>query len=106
MAELVCELLYAGKARAEIAGYDDAFMRWVLCRQRDDQGKLVRVPDGLPGWVTKHLDSSGHWSIRDPQSFSGAFKQVKRQQGFSQEEQQRSWEMWKLNNPGYGEGGD
>lgn len=106
MAELVCELMYAGKTRAEIAGYDDVFMRWVLCRQRDDQGRLVRVPDGLPGWVMKHLDSDGHWSIKNPQPFGSMFRDVKKQQGLSEIEQQRAWSLWKLENPGYGTGGE
>lgn len=105
VAELVCELLYAGKTRAEIAGYDDAFMRWVFCRRRDEQGNLVRVPDGLPRWVAKHLNSQGHWVIRDPQPLGSAFRQVMKQHGLSDDQQQQAWQSWRRENPNYGEGG-
>lgn len=100
------ELLYAGKTRAEIAGYDDLFTRWVLCRRRDEDGSLVRVPDGLPSWVTRHLDSRGHWVVKNPQSFGSVFRKVKEQQGFSETEQQRAWQLWRQENPGYGSGGE
>ena len=103
VAELVCELLYAGKTRAEIAGYDDAFMRWVLCRQRDGNGELIRVPDGLPKWAAKHLDARGQWVIRNPQPFGSMFRQVKKQQGFSEVEQRQAWEEWRGENPRFGE---
>lgn len=105
MAELVCELLYAGKTRAEIAGYDDAFMSWVLCRPRDENGSLVRVPTGLPSWVTKYLDSRGHWTVKDPRPFSVMFHEVMERRGLEKAEARRAWELWRQDNPGYGEGG-
>lgn len=100
VAELVSELLYAGKTRAEIAGYDDIFMRWVLCRKRDENGSLIRVPDDLPNWVGDHLDSRGHWMIRNPRGFGEMFRQVKRQQGL---EPETAWKQWRAENPKYGE---
>ena len=105
VAELVCDLLYAGKTREEIAGYDDAFMRWVLCRPRDENGDLIRVPSDLPRWVARYLDSKGHWSIKDPQPYGRVFQQVKKQQGFSEEEREQAWRLWKQDNPSFGEGG-
>lgn len=102
----MCELLYAGKTRSEIAGYDDVFMRWVLCRQRDENGSLVRVPDGLPSWVMKHLDSKGHWNIKNPQPYGKMFHQVMKQQGLTEEQREEAWKRWKRDNPGYGKGGE
>ena len=106
VAELVSELLYAGKTRAEIAGYDDLFTRWVLCRRRDENGSLVRVPDDLPAWVSRHLDSRGHWTIKDSQSYSSVFRDVKAHQGLSEQEQRTAWQLWRRENPGYGAGGE
>lgn len=101
----MCEMLYAGKTRAEVAGYDDAFMHWVLCRRRDESGRLVRNPHDLPAWVVKNLDSRGHWVIRHPRPFSTMFHQLKEQQGLNEEERRRAWQAWRAENPGYGEGG-
>ena len=103
VAELVCELLYAGKTRAEIAGYDDAFTHWVLCRRRDESGGLVRYPKDLPRWVTESLDSRGMWVIRHPKPFSTMFRQVMEGQGLDERQQQDLWQSWKNDNPAFGE---
>ena len=105
VAELVCDLMYAGKTRTEIAGYDDAFMHWVLCRPRDENGNLVRIASDLPRWAAKHLDSKGHWVIKDPQPYGVMFRQAMQAQGLREkEEQELAWQRWKQNNPSYGEG--
>lgn len=104
VAELVCELLYAGKTRAEIAGYDDAFLRWVLCRRRDENGSLVRVDPDLPRWVTANLDSSGQWSLRNTQPYGAMFHQVARQRGLDDVERLEAWRHWREENPEYGYG--
>mgnify|MGYP001599708581 CR=1 FL=1 len=103
IAELVCELLYAGKTRAEIAGYDDAFMSWVLCRERDDYGKLLRRSSDLPWWVT--TDSRGQWVINNPKPFSAMFHDVMRHRGLDDRQRQDAWAQWRQENPGFGRGG-
>ena len=106
IAEVVCELMYAGKTRNEIAGYDDAFLRWVLCRPRDDCGRLVRHDPDLPHWVSENLDSSGHWNIRHTEPYGVMYRQVLAQQGLSEEQQQETWGKFMEANPKFGVGGE
>lgn len=101
IAELVCELMYAGKTRAEIASYDDVFMSWVLCRRRNENGELVRSSADLPAWVAMNLDASGQWVVRNPQPFGAMFRQVAQSQGETVEQSLERWERWKAENPGY-----
>ena len=101
---MVCELLYAGKTRAEIASYDDAFTKWVLCRERDDYGKLLRRSSDLPWWVT--TDSRGQWLIRDPKPFSWMFREVAEQRGLDERQGRISWAEWQRENPKFGKGGE
>lgn len=100
----MCELLYAGKTRAEIAGYDDAFMRWVLCRSRDEYGRLVRRATDLPWWVT--TDADGQWVVKDPRPFSTMFDEVMERRGLGERERRVVWADWKRQNPGFGRGGE
>lgn len=102
IAELVCELMYAGKTRKEIAGYDDAFMRWVLCKPRDEAGRLIRYDPGLPRYVTDNIDSDGHWKIKSPKPYSVMLHQVMEMQGLDKQQQKQAWESWKESNPSYG----
>lgn len=97
--------MYAGKTRSEVAGYDDAFMQWVLCRRRDDSGGLVRTDPDLPRWVTENLDSTGQWVVRNPKPFGTMFHQVMKQRGLTEQERIRAWQEWKAENPAYDEGG-
>lgn len=103
VAEIVSELLYAGKTRAEIAGYDDAFMRWVLCKPRDESGQLIRQNPELPWWVT--TDARGQWVIKDPVPFSTAYNEVMEALGMDERQRRLAWASFKQENPGYGKGG-
>lgn len=102
----MCELLYAGKTLKEIAGYDDAFMQWVLCRPRDEYGKLFRRNPNLPWWVT--TDSNGQWRIRakDAASYSDMFKDVLKHRGLDEQQRQIAFDEWKRANPKFGKGGE
>lgn len=102
MAELVCELLYAGKTRKEIAGYDDLFLRYVLCRPRDETGRLRRHNPELPRWVTENLDANGHWRIKNAKPFSAMMRQLMEHQGLDEEQRQVAWERWRAENPNFG----
>ena len=85
-----------------MAGYDDAFMRWVLCRRRDENGGLIRsAPEGLPSWMNNYLDSRGHWIIRNPTSYASMFRQVKEQQGLDSQASSQEWRRWSQQQ-GYG----
>lgn len=99
IAETVCELLYAGKTLAEVAGYDDAFMRYVLCRPRDEYGRLLRHSRDLPWWVT--TDADGQWVIRNSEPYAIAFDRVLEVQGFDESQRRCAWAQWRLENPSY-----
>lgn len=78
-------------------------MRWVLCRERDEDGRLLRTDPDLPWWVRQNLDGKGHWRIRNPCSLRVAYLQILEQNGFTPAEQVAAWQAWKQQNPGYGE---
>lgn len=105
VAELVSELLYAGKTRRDIAGYDDAFMSYVLCRRRDEYGELVKNDPSLPKWVQDNLDSKGRWKIRNPKSYTEVFHSALEKQGFDAAARIAAWDAWRRDNPGFGRGG-
>lgn len=94
--------MYAGKTRAEIAGYDDAFMNWVLCRPRDEAGRLIRHNPDLPKFVADNLDSDGHYRIKRPRPYGAMFRQVLEQQGLNESQQRQRWSEWKEANPKFG----
>ena len=104
VAELVSELLYAGKMRAEIAGYDDAFMRWVLCKPRDEYGQIIRRDPDLPRYVT--TDARGQWVIRNPVPYADMFDEVMKRQGLDERRRRIAWAEWKRDNPKFGRGGE
>ena len=104
VAELVCELLYAGKTRAEIAGYDDVFMQWVLCRSRDEHGRLLRHPSDLPWWVT--TDADGQWVIKNPKPFTRMFEEVMKRRGLDERGRRIAWAEWRRENESFGKGGE
>lgn len=93
--------MYAGKTRSEIAGYDDTFMRWVLCRPRDENGGLIRSDPDLPRWVTANLDSRGQWSLRNPRPYSAMFHQVAQHRGLDEKQCKEAWRQWREENPEY-----
>lgn len=101
-------MLYAGKTLKEIAGYDDAFMRWVLCRSRDECGKLRKCDPNLPWWVRENVDGDGKWKINPKyvRPFSVAFDQAMKRQGKDERERRIAWAEWKRDNPKYGKGGE
>lgn len=98
MAELVSELLYAGKTLQEIAGYDNYQLLWVLFRKRDKYGRLIRVDSELPPWVK--VDANGMRVVGKRVSFGAMYKQVKRTQGLSKEEADKKWKDYLETNPG------
>jgi hypothetical protein len=99
--------MYAGKTLKEIAGYDDAFMQWVLCRPRDEYGKLIRVNPDLPWWVNQNLDADGHWKLKDKfkRPLSVAFDQVMKSRGLDEKQRRAAWAEWMKENPKYGKCG-
>jgi hypothetical protein len=98
---MVSDLLYGGgKTLEEIAGYTVYQMRWVICRERDKAGRLVRNPEGLPWWVK--TDENGMRIIGDPQPFNKALH--KAWKGKLRDDQfNEKWEQFLKANPGYGQ---
>jgi hypothetical protein len=98
--------MYAGKTLKEIAGYDDAFMRWVLCRPRDEHGSLIRHDPDLPWWVS--TDSKGQWKLdpRKCQSYSAVFNKIMEQRGMDERQRRIAWAEWKGKNRNFGKGGE
>lgn len=97
-AEVVSQLLYAGKTLQEIAGYDPYQLVWVVSRKRDKDGRLVRKSDELPPWVK--VDERG---MRIPSSnamnFATMFEKVKEWQGLDKKQTQESWDKYLEDNP-------
>ncbi len=104
IAELVSELLYAGKTLAEVAGYDDVLLERVVCRKRDEYGRLVRHDSELPPWV--EVDADGMRTISRPVPFARMFHAVKRYQGATVEHAEAAWKEYLKANPRLGRGGD
>lgn len=103
VAEIVSELMYAGKSLEEIASYDPAQLLWVISRKRDRCGKLIRNRELLPPGV--HVDENGMRIVKNPTPFNVMFKQVKTRQGLTREEVAAEWAEYRANNPKLGVGG-
>ncbi len=97
IAEIVSELLYAGKSLSEIAGYDALVLKWVVFRKRNKYGALVQAHDELPPGV--EVDDDGMRIISNPVPFSAMFRQVKKRQGLNKEQTEAQWQEWLLVNP-------
>lgn len=104
IAELVSELLYAGKSLAEVAGYDTIQMVWVVCRKRDKWGRLVRNVDSLPPWVA--VGEDGMRIVTSPMPFQSLYYRSKIYQGADPVEAHKSWQEYQLDNPKLGRGGE
>ena len=98
--EIVAELLNANKPLAEVAGYDDVQMRWLLFRERDRWGQLMRVDKDLPPWV--HVDEDGMRIVKNPTPFEKMYKQVRQYQRWTPENIEDDWLDFKRHNPKMG----
>ena len=97
IAELVSELLYAGKTLAEIADYDGVQMMLIVCRKRDKYGKLIRGEQLPPG---VEVDSEGMRVVSNPVSFEGMFRGLKlKQTRGNRELTEQLWEGYLEANP-------
>lgn len=103
VAELLSELLYAGKTLSEIAGYDDVQMNWVVCRQRDDRGRLQRGNEQLPPGV--HVDDDGMRVVKSPSSYAAAFAKASSEVGVAPDLAKQRWQEFLEANPRCGVGG-
>lgn len=75
--------MFANKSLKEIAGYDSRQLRWIVGRERDNKGNLVR--ERVAGVV--------------PVPFDEMYRQAKRSQGFSEDEIDLAWEHYLEENP-------
>jgi len=90
--------MYAGKSLSEIAGYNDYQMMWVVCRKRDDRGRLVRHDDSLPPWV--HVDGKGLRVVKGkPVRFSQMYQDVYRNRGMTVGQAEEKWEEYRQGHP-------
>jgi hypothetical protein len=101
--EVVSELLFGEKSLAEIAGYDDRQLHYVVSRPRDKQGRLYRRGGDLPEGV--ETDAQGMRIVREPVAFAQMFREVQEYQGVPEPEQAARWQTYREANPGLYSGG-
>lgn len=87
-----------------MAGLDNYQMNWVVFRARDQHGKLIRRPSSLPPWV--HVDADGMRIVKNPIPFKRMFRQVQELRGKSKAEAELAWELYQLEHPKLGRGGE
>jgi len=103
VAELVSELLYAGKSLAEIAGYDDVQLSRVVFRRRDRYGRLLRQAEELPPGVC--VDEDGMRVVTNPVPYAVMYRQVRQGQGLGRNQAEADWLRFLALNPKLGKGG-
>lgn len=94
--EVIAELKHGGYSLGEIAGYDSTQFREVICRERDEVGRLKRHWTGLPQWVEDTTDADGQRRVgkRHAVPFAMMYRQVERGRGKSRDETEESWRKY------------
>ncbi len=85
--EIICELTTVGHRLADIARMTDKQIAFVLFRERDDHGRLVRPKDAAPkvseAAYDRDVESIGWYDgdrVQKVMSFEASFKDAKRAQ--------------------------
>ncbi len=97
MAEIVSELMYAGKTLKEIARLTNYQMQQIIFRPRDKGGALRRKDPELPEWV--ETDSRGMRVVSNPKPYGEMFRQVYENRGLDKDKIQETWNSFKEKNP-------
>jgi hypothetical protein len=94
---MVSELLYVGRTIKEIASFTTTQTLDLVCRARDDQGRLIRAFDALPPGVK--VDHRGMRVVEHRVPFTHTFRQVLLNQGVPEEEIEKRWQEFVAANP-------
>jgi hypothetical protein len=89
------ELMYAGKTLEEIAGLSTVQITWVLCRRRDQYGRLIRA-NGLPEHVLRTMDAEGKRVVSGNKTrpYKSIFMRTWQRRGDTEQQAEARWDEY------------